>query len=180
MMGERKAPRPEPLEPTNAVGRRETPTHPTTPTTPTTSPTTWRPPVALSGPQHLVRLPVGRCVAACCKRCKLQLTVASSDSSRWRLGTDGLGEAACIAIAGTQARWQTASVHSRWGPDRMGLGHQGRWCRAKRVGSESGLHGLFRHRCICLKYSVSVLPLDIGNNCAMSSNGLFRLKFSEW
>jgi hypothetical protein len=22
----------------------------------------------------------------------------------------------------------------------MGLGHQGRWCRAKRVGSESGLY----------------------------------------
>jgi hypothetical protein len=31
----------------------------------------------------------------------------------------------------------------------------------------------YRHRCICLKYPVFVLPLDLENNCAMSSNGLF-------
>jgi hypothetical protein len=59
----------------------------------------------------------------------------------------------------------------------MGLGHQGRWCRAKRVGSESGLYmdkyGVFRHRCICFRYPVFVSPLDIENDCAMSSNGLF-------
>jgi hypothetical protein len=48
---------------------------------------------------------------------QMQLTVASSDSSPWRLGTDGLGEAAaCIAIAGTQGRWQTAGdiVGVKW------------------------------------------------------------------
>ena len=153
------------------------------PTHPTISPTTWRPPVALSGPQHLARLPVGRCVAGVLQRLQMQLTVASSDSSPWRLGTDGLGEAACIAIAGTQARWQTDNERRRrakW------MGDQTGWVLAIKVAGGAGpsvwgasldCTGYSAIVASVLKSPVSVLPFDIENNCAMS--GLLSLKFLE-
>jgi hypothetical protein len=106
MMGERKAPRPEPLEPTNAVGRRDAPTHPTA---------SHHTPNHMAAARGFVSTPAPGAAAGWTLRgcvlqtLQMQLTVASSDSSLWRLGTDGLEEAAWIAIAGTQARWRTAS-----------------------------------------------------------------------
>jgi hypothetical protein len=106
MMGERKAPRPEPLEPTNAVGRRR---HPRIPPHPNHMAAArgfvWTP-----APGAIAGWTLRGCVL---QRLQMQLTVASSDSSPWRLGTDGLGEAACIAIAGTQGRWAMADGERR-------------------------------------------------------------------